>query len=258
MRVSRSAVLAAALATTALAALGAGVAQAKTIVTIGGIANPPIVAFTTTPQTLGLTVNVRFSTDVPGTDPATVKQATVFFPHGPRVNGALFPSCDAAKLKAHRGDPSACPHGSRIGTGTAIGTSPQFHGVNEKLKVELYNGSHGHSIIFFLHGENPVAISGIIDASFQAIHSHRWAYKLTLKVPRGLQQISRGIYASLLRFTTKVGGSVLVHQGGRTVRRGFIEVLACPPGALVPVSSTFDFVGGTSATAAGYISCGKR
>jgi hypothetical protein len=260
MRVFRSVVLAGAVVATALggASSGAGALQAKTNVTIGGIATPPILAFTTTPQTLGLTVDVRFSTDVPDADPETVKQATVFFSHGPRVNGALFPSCDAKKLKQRRGDPRACPKGSRIGTGVAIGTSPQFHGVDEKLHVELYNGSHGHSIIFFLHGEHPVAISGLIDASFQAIHSHRWAYKLTLKVPQGLQQISRGIYASLLRFTTKVGASVLVHEGGRTVRRGYIEVLACPPGALVPVSSKFDFLNGSSASANGYISCGKR
>jgi hypothetical protein len=256
MRVSRSVGLAVLLATVALlgASGGAGATQGRTSVAIDGFVTPPILAFTTTPQRLALTVDVRFSTGDPATDPKTVKKATVFFPHGPRVNGALFPSCDPKKLRKHRGDPRACPRGSRIGSGVALGTSPQFSTVTEKLQVELYNAAHGHQIIFFIHGEHPVAISGMIVASFQAIHSHRWAYKLTLNVPRGLQQISRGIYASLLDFKTTVNASVVVHG----VRHGFIEVLACPPGALVPVRGVFDFLGGDSATDDGYISCGKR
>lgn len=236
------------------AAVLAAPAGARTIVRISGIASPPILAFTTTPQPLDLSVDVRFASDVPGHEPGTIKKATVLFSHGPRVNGALFPSCDPAKLQAHRGSPRACPRGSRIGSGTALGTSPQFPGVNERLAVEVYNGPHGRSVVFWLHGENPVSIGGLINAPLQAIHSHRWAYKLTLNVPQNLQKLGTGIFASLLRFTTKVGGTVRVHGH----RRGYIEVLACPPGALVPISSRFAFLGGGSASASGYIACGGR
>src|SRR5829696_7288496 len=87
-------------------------AGAKTIVEMDGVATPPITAFTTTPQILNLTIDTRFSSDVEGELPGTVKKATVFFPHGPRVNGALFPSCDPKELLRMRGSRKACPAGS--------------------------------------------------------------------------------------------------------------------------------------------------
>jgi len=240
--------------TLAAVALLATPATARTVVHISGIASPPILAFTTTPQPLSLSVDVRLRSDVPGHEPGTIKKAVVYFPHGPRVNGALFPSCNPATLRAHRGSTRACPRGSRIGSGTALGTSPQFPDIDERLKVEVYNGPRGRSVVFWIHGDNPVSIAGMIDAPLQAIHSHRWAYRLTLDVPSNLQKLGTGIFASLLRFTTKVGGTELVH--GR--RRGYIEVLACPPGALVPISSRFSFLGGSTASASGYIACGGR
>lgn len=249
----------------ALAALAAGIllaaaasAGARTVVTIDGSVTPPITAFTLKPQILSLELDLRFASDVPGGLPGTVARTTIFFPHGPRVNSALFPSCDPQRLLRQRGRPSACPSGSRIGGGTAFGTSPSFEGVNERLTVDLYNGPRGRSIVMYLRGLNPVAISGMINASFTPLRGGRWGYRLSLRVPENLQEISPDILASLLRFTTRVGGSVRVREGGRTVRRGYIEVLACPPGALVPVRGLFGFRDGSTATTDSYIACGRR
>lgn len=229
-------------------------AGAKTIVEMDGIADPPIIAFTTTPQILNLTIDTRFSSDVEGELPGTVKKATVYFPHGPRVNGALFPSCDPDKLQRMRGSRKACPKGSRLGGGIALGTAKSFESVIERLTVDIYNGPGGRSLLFYLHGLHPVAISGMINAPFKRIRSHRWEYKLTLPVPKSLQEISLGIFPSLLDFKVKVGATVQV----RGVRRGYIEALACPPGALVPVRGEFDFRGGERATTDGYVACGGR
>jgi hypothetical protein len=236
----------------------AATAGARTVVTIDGRATPPISRFTLTPQILSLELDLRFASDVADELPGTVARATVFFPHGPRVNGALFPSCNPQRLLRQRGRPSACPRGSRIGGGTALGTSPSFEGVNERLTVDLYNGPRGRSILFYLRGLNPVAISGMINASFTPLRGGRWGYRLSLRVPENLQEISPDILASLLRFTTRVGGSVRVREGGRTVRRGYIEALACPPGALVPVRGVFGFRDGSSASTDSYVACGRR
>jgi hypothetical protein len=244
--------LLAALALTAAAPAHAG---AKTLVRIGGTVGPAIIPFTTTPQPLALTVDVHLSTDVPDTEPATITRATVWFPHGPRVNGALFPSCDPRALERAHGLRRACPAGSRIGGGVAIGEAPQLPGVTERLRVDVYNGPGGRSVVFWLHGDVPVSISGMIVAPLRAIHSHRWAYRLTLPVPHALQEVGPDIFASLLRFTTRVGATERVRVGGRTVRRGYIEALACPPGALVPIHARFDFRGRTHATADGYVGC---
>lgn len=232
----------------------AGGAGAKTLVDISGTATPPISAFTLKPQALSLTIDARFASDVAGELPGTVSKAVIYFPHGPRVNGRLFPSCDPQRLRRFRGASRACPRGSRLGGGTAVGTSPQFTGVVEHLKVDLYNGKGGRSIIFFLHGENPVLIAGMIVAPFTALHGGRWGYRLTMDVPHDLQEIASGIFTSLLDFKVTTGGSVTVHGH----RYGFIESLACPPGALVPVRGVFSFRGGDSTTTDSYIACGHR
>lgn len=240
--------------TAALLAASGGAAAARTIVRLSGVASPPIDVFTLTPRTVSLTIDARFTTDVPGELPETISKAVIFFPHGPRVNGALFPSCDPARLRRMRGARSACPAGSRLGGGVALGTSPQFADVIERLKVDVYNGRGGRSLIFYLQGLNPILISGMIVAPFVALHGGRWGYRLTMPVPQNLQQIASGIFASLLDFKVTTGGSVRVR--GR--RYGFIETLACPPGALVPVRGVFSFRGGGSASTDSYIACGHR
>jgi hypothetical protein len=246
------------LAAGAIAALsllaGSAAAAASTHVAITGVATPAISDFTLTPHTVSLTLETRFSTDVAGELPGTVAKATIYFPHGPRVNGRLFPACDPRRLQRMHGSPRACPRGSRLGGGTALGTSPQFQGVIEHLGVELYNGKRGRSIIFFIHGENPVLVAGIIVAPFTALHGGRWGYRLTLNVPHGLQEIATGIFASLLDFKVRTGGSV--RRNGH--RYGFIETPVCPPGALVPVRGVFAFRGGASTTTDSYIACGHR
>jgi hypothetical protein len=252
MRVS-GAVRRLATAVVALAGLAAGPgASAKTLVEISGTAGPAISAFTLKPQTLSLTIDTRFASDVPGTLPGTVSKAVIYFPHGPRVNGRLFPACDPRRLQRMRGSSRACPRGSRLGGGFALGTSPQFEGVNERAKVELYNGRGGRSIIFWIHGENPVLVAGMIVAPFQELRGGRWGYKLTLPVPHNLQEIATDIFVSLLDFKVTTGGSV-VRDGHRY---GFIESLACPPGALVPVRGEFQFLDGASASTDSYIACG--
>jgi len=241
----------------ALAALApAGAASARTLVQLTGTATPPISAFTLTPQTLSLTIDARFSTDGAADElPGTVSKAVIYFPHGPRVNGRLFPSCNPRRLQRLRGASRACPRGSRLGGGTALGASPQFGiGVRERLSVDLYNGKGGRSIIFFLRGLNPVLISGMIVAPFDTLHGGRWGYRLTMNVPHDLQEIASGIFSSLLDFRVRTGGSVV--RGGH--RYGYIEALACPPGALVPVRGVFSFRGGQHTTTDSYIACGHR
>ncbi|MGB2710193.1 MAG: hypothetical protein WBC33_01660 [Conexibacter sp.] len=233
-------------------------ASAKTVVQIGGIATPPITQFTTQPHGLTLTVDTFFTNDVPDTLPGTIQKAVVYFPHGSRVNAALFPSCSPAKLQRLHGASRACPRGSRLGGGFALGTAEGFESVTARLKVDVYNGPGGRSLLFYIFATNPITIAGMINASFQHINSRRWEYKLTLNVPKGLQEIGPEIFAAVRRFSVKVGATTTVREGGRTVRRSFIEALACPPGALVPVRGVFSFRAEPQVTQDGYIACGKR
>jgi hypothetical protein len=259
MRVSRCLRSLAATAIAAAAVLApAAVASARTLVEIEGVATPAIPEFSLKAHSLSATVDIRLSSDVPGGLPGTVAKTTIFISHGPRLNGRLFPSCNPTRLLRMRGARRACPSGSRIGGGIALGTSPSFAGVNERLTVDVYNGPRGGSWLFYFQGLNPVAVSGMINAKLTQLHGGRYGYRLSLAVPDNLQEISPDVFASLLRITTRIGGSVRVREGGRLVRHGLIEAPLCPPGALVPIRSVFGFRGGESTTADGYIACGHR
>lgn len=253
MRVSQSfgGLAAGALMFAALAAP----AGAKTLVSISGTASPAIAAHTKTPQPLRLSVDVRFSSDVAGDTPGTLTRSVIFFPRGARVNGSLFRSCDPGKLRRAHGAPRACPAGSRLGGGKVRGTSPQFPDTFVTLKLDVYNGPGGRSLLFYLRGGSQADIDGLIEGSLAAMHSHRWGYRLTLKVPHGLQELADGIFTSLLHVQATVGATTHVREHGRLVRRGYIEARSCPPGALMPVGGAFDFRGGSSTTTSSSIAC---
>lgn len=231
-------------------------APARTLVEIGGTASPAFVR-ASSPRPLTLTVDARFRSDVPGDFPGTIKQATISFPRGLRTNGALFPSCDPAALQRAHGRPSACPRGSRLGAGRARGTSPQVVDMFENLGVEVYNGPGGRSLLFFVHGREPLVVRGLIVAPLARVGAGRFGYRLTMPVPHSLQEIARGgFFASLLRFRARVGATVRVRQHGRLVTRGYVEAQACPAGALLPLRGVFAFRGGAHAAADGSIVCG--
>lgn len=245
-----------ALAACGLLVLGSAPAVARTSVALSGMVTPAIAGFPTTPQNVRLTMEGRLTgDDIDGVYPATTRRIVLTFTHGARVNGRYFPSCDPLRLQALRGAPRACPRGSRIGQGWAYGTSIS---VTARLKMDVYNGPGGRSMLFYFATDNPVVIRDMIDAPFQALRGGRYGFRLTLPVPPGLQELGDGMVTSLRQFRATVGGqTVKVRERGRIVRRGFIEAMTCPPGALVIMRGEFEFHGAPPAIDDSYLGCGQ-
>jgi hypothetical protein len=231
-------------------------AGARTSVALSGAVTPALTGFPTTPQNVKLTMEGRIvGDDIDGVFPATTKRIVLSFTHGARVNGRYFPSCDPRRLQALRGAPRACPRGSKIGSGWAFGTAIS---VTARLKMDVYNGPGGRSMLFYFATDNPVVIRDMIDAPFRVLRGGRHGFRLTLPVPPGLQELSDGMVTSLRQFKATVGGmSVNVRERGRTVRRGFIEAMTCPPGALVIVRGEFTFQTAPPAAVDAYLGCGQ-
>ncbi|HST39714.1 MAG TPA: hypothetical protein VLK58_09410 [Conexibacter sp.] len=231
-------------------------AGARTSVALSGAVSPALTGFPTTPQNVRLTMEGRIvGDDIEGVFPATTTRIVMSFTHGARVNGRYFPSCDPVRLQALRGAPKACPRGSKIGEGWAFGTAIS---VTARLKMDVYNGPGGRSMLFYFATDNPVVIRDMIDAPFVALRGGRYGFRLTLPVPPGLQEISEGMVTSLRQFRATVGGmTVKVRERGRVVRRGFIEAMTCPPGALVTVRGVFTFQTAPPATTDSYLGCGQ-
>lgn len=212
---------------------------------LGGRITPVIRGLPKTPQPAALSLSLGFTGD-DGANASVLQRAVIQFPYGSQLNGKLFPSCDPKKLEAH--GRSACPKGSRIGGGTAIGAAAD---IREKIQVTLYNGNRGKSIVFYLQGDNPVVLNVPWESPLQPFTSGMWNFKLTVDVPEILQRIV-GLDVSIEDFSVKVDGARRVK--GR--KRGYIETLICPPGALVPIRGIFSFLDAPDLTKDSYLTCG--
>lgn len=252
----RATALVALTASCALLAAGPA-ANARTAVALSGSVSPALTGFPTTPQNVALTLEGRVvGDDIDGRFPATSTRIVLEFTHGARVNGALFPSCDPARLARMRGRAGACPRGSKIGSGYAFGTAIS---VTARLMMDVYNGPGGRSMLFYFTANNPVLIREMINAPFEQLRGNRnYGFRLTLPIPQGLQELTDGMVTSLRQFKATVGGmTVRTKERGRTVKRGFIEVMTCPPGALVAAHGTFSFRDIAPLSVDSYIGCGR-
>ena len=85
-----------------------------------------------------ITLEINVATNDPAaTQPPPLKRVVIRFNKGGQFNGKLFPKCSFSKLQAQ--GPSACPKGSKVGSGTATASAkPIIDLVN--AKVTVYNG----------------------------------------------------------------------------------------------------------------------
>jgi hypothetical protein len=242
MRIPKSlCIIAASLAglTAATAAMAANHAR------LDGRITPVIRGLPTVPQPAALSLSLGFTGD-DGNQASVLTRAVIQFPYGSHLNGNLFPSCNVKQL-AEQGK-SACPKGSRIGGGTAVGTAGD---VREEITVNLYNGKSGKAIVFYLQGDNPVVLNVPWESPLQQLTGGMWNFRLTVDVPEVLQRIV-GLDVAIQDFSVKVDATRRVK--GR--KRGYIETLICPPGALVPIRGDFTFIEAPDLRQDSYLHCG--
>lgn len=231
-----------------VAALAGASSAYATKVTIDSHLTPVIRLFQPRPVPATLSIALKFEGDNGG-EPPVLQQAKVMFPYGANFNGNLFPSCDPAQL-ADNG-PKACPKGSKIGSGYAIGADPSGD-IRQRVDVTLFNGKGGKSIVFYLVGHgDPLSFAIPFAGPFQTFKGGDWHYGLTVPVPEALQRVA-GIDISVEQFVVKVGATRKVK--GR--KRGLIEAIVCPPKTLVPIQGTFSFIDSPTVTQNSYVHCG--
>lgn len=222
-------------------------AAAQTKVDLDGRLSPLIREVPKRPPSMTLRMEAHFSGDKPPSNlPPILDRSVIHFPYGSALNSRLFPSCSPAVIE--RRGPRACPRLSRIGGGRAIGVGDD---VVQRIRVTLYNGRRGRSIVFHLVGNNPLRINTAFHAPLKRLRGGRWNYRLTIPVPDSLQVVA-GVELALKEFVSTVRASRRVR--GRS--RGYIEAWACPPGARVPVRGQFSFLDGAPVTVNSWIGCG--
>jgi hypothetical protein len=176
-----------------------------------------------------------------------LEKVVVKFPAGVgKPNGNLFPSCSVAKLEAAHNRLSACPKGSKIGSGKAVGTAVDI-GVTSSGVLTLFNGPKGKSVTFNVNVTTPALINKTFSAPLRKI-SGRYGYVLTSNVPTELQNILDGpiIVRSIdvTTFATRVVNGV---------KRGYVEAFKCPKSHKAPLHADFSFntdTGGSATSSA--------
>jgi hypothetical protein len=178
-----------------------------------------------------------------------LQRVVVKFPAGVgKPNGNLFPSCSVAKLKAAHGRLSACPKGSKVGSGKAVGTAVDL-GVTSSGVLTLFNGPRGKSITFNVNITTPALINDTFSAPLKKTGG-KYGYVLTNVIPDDLQNILDG--PIIVRSISVTTGITRVVHG---VKRGFIEAYKCPKSHKAPLHSDFTFTGGVTSSADTNIAC---
>lgn len=188
---------------------------------------------------LAMTLDWRFKS-VPAGGNFVLERIDYLFGRGARLNGSRFPSCRAAKLRAARGNPAACPRGSKIGEGRAWGTAVAI-GLRSSGTLSLYNGPGGRSVTMHLRVVNPAQIEETISIPIVKT-SGRYAFKTSVSTPPKLQTILDGpIVVSRILLTIGVTRTI----GG--VKTPYFEANNCPREGS-PLHGDYFFVGGATAS----------
>jgi hypothetical protein len=137
-------------------------------------------------QAIRLEINVGIDDDT-GASPSPLTKAVIRFNEGGTFNGKLFPKCKFSELQT-RG-PSACPRGSKVGSGTATATArPVINLVN--ATVTVFNGeAKGGKPTVLLYNvpdiSSPITVQGTVEKKSPSAcgDGGRCDYTLTFDVP---------------------------------------------------------------------------
>jgi len=196
----KSAALAAASALT-VAVGAAGVAEAVNSQQTMDVKMAKTVAGTSSkPKSVG-TLTVDLKVNVDQTDaPFATRSTVLYFDKNLVFNGSKFPTCTVAQARS--GSP-ACTK-AKVGSGSAQGLAL---GQLENLVVTAYNADKGKQLLLRVKGATPLQIDTVIIGKLQTA-SGKYGRKLNVTIPDNLQQPLTGVFATLTRFVTKVGGTV--------------------------------------------------
>jgi hypothetical protein len=197
----------------------------------------------------GMPIRLKFGIKInhPAGSRYRLEKVTVKFPSGVGApHGELFPSCSVAKLTAAHNRLSACPRGSKIGSGIAKGTAVDL-GVTSSGRLTLFNGPGGRSITFNVSIVTPALINKTFSAPLKKT-SGKYGYTLTNNIPTELQNILDG--PIIVRSIDVTTGATIVKNG---VKRGFVEAFKCPRSGKAPIHADFSFntdTGGSATSSA--------
>jgi len=170
----------------------------------------------------------------PNDGPFATKTTVVHFDKNLKFGGKYVKTCSADKVRSNN---TACPKGSKVGTGSATGVAL---GLTENLTVTAYNGPGGNKIELLVDGTSPLTIHDVIEGKLVSDRG-KFGKKLVVTIPDTLQQPAPGAYATLTDFKTSV-------KGTGSKKRPYVGLAGCTKKKL-NFQSDFVFTDDSRATA---------
>jgi hypothetical protein len=189
---------------------------------------------------ISLRTTIRITDDAGAPAPLQLTHTTLRFPKGAVVNARFFPKCNPAALR-QRG-PRACPKGSKIGSGRAIGLAPPIVQDPVNAKITLFNGKLEDGdptiIIYALPDLGPVmTLPGVLKSG----RGTPYGYILDTPVPP-IKTLPSAPDASISLFdaTTR---DLTVRRRGRTIH--YIDSPVLCDGTFFMLDGQFTYQGNT-------------
>ncbi len=143
----------------------------------------------------------------------------LYLPKTWKVSGKGLPACDHIKLATER-DASACPRGSKAGSGSANAILGPYSPTPSplKFKVTVFNGTK-KQLLFLLQQVHPTTgapISGGVETALKGTvkkASGKYGSRISIKVPDGkgeyaqfpnIQQPAPGVYSALVDLSANI------------------------------------------------------
>jgi hypothetical protein len=182
-------------------------------------------------------------TDPAAPAPLQLRHTTLRFPKGAFLNARYFPKCKINRLRAK--GPSACPRGSKLGSGKARGAAPPIV-ASVDAKVTLYNGEpvggNPTLILYTLPDIGPIlTLSGTLKAGGP---STNYGYLLEVDVPP-IATLPSAPDASVTFFDATVQDRT-VKRHGRTIH--YIDAPVLCSGTYFLLDGAFGYAGGITNT----------
>ena len=186
------------------------------------------------PQGVHLDVRMRFGIPA-GYDPPLVSRIQAWFPRGALFEGGQYPACSRRVLVAY--GPTHCPAGSILGHGTGLAmadttpTHPQITVV----------GGGARRVWFYTVMTNPARVQEPVPGTVTRLHG-RWAYELSVPIPRNLQIIA--------------GIPIVLHSLDISAGRGtWLATTGCPADRRWPWKALGRFTNGQQISTHGALAC---
>lgn len=177
----------------------AAAALAKPIQEIDAAVTPAKGGTKKKPKNVRARIVLTVRTDTAGEAEPTTTKAEVLLPSEFILGGAAFASCKKSILD-DQNDATKCPSKSKVGTGsavfkTAFGSQP--------VKVTMYNGPKGKSLLMHLAGTSPTPIDQALEGKLSKAGEAGFGMKLVTNIPEELQQ------AALTNLVLNIKGTFL-------------------------------------------------